>query len=82
MIGVGLSRLMGWKADLNNPQLEVNNVSLSHKIMHRILMSKTIDIIRRYSLVNVVGRLFSLLPFLSHVPSFIVCFFSCRLMFI
>ncbi|XP_041644908.1 THUMP domain-containing protein 2 isoform X2 [Cheilinus undulatus] len=24
MIGVGLSRLMGWKADLKNPQLEIN----------------------------------------------------------
>lgn len=24
MIGAGLSRLLGWKADLRNPQLEVN----------------------------------------------------------
>lgn len=24
VIGVGLSRLLGWKADLRNPQLEVN----------------------------------------------------------
>lgn len=24
MIGAGVSRLLGWKADLKNPQLEVN----------------------------------------------------------
>lgn len=24
MIGAGLSRLLGWKADLRNPKLEVN----------------------------------------------------------
>lgn len=24
MIGAGLSRMLGWKADLKNPQLEVN----------------------------------------------------------
>ncbi len=25
MIGVGLSRLLGWRTDLKNPQLEVNS---------------------------------------------------------
>lgn len=26
MMGIGLSRLLGWKADLKNPKLEVNLV--------------------------------------------------------
>lgn len=30
MIGVGLSRLLGWRADLKNPQLEVNFVPVKN----------------------------------------------------
>lgn len=32
MIGVGLSRLLGWKADLKNPQLEVNLFTVSKNL--------------------------------------------------